>query len=354
MSGRHSNGLLMTAPDLERAAAGAGPAVSVVIPTYNRLPRLRRVLSALADQTVADALLEVIVVSDGSTDGTDEYLDAGLAPIAVRGVRQRNQGPAAARNAGVRMATGDLVLFVDDDVVPTPTLIQRHLDAHRRHGGDVVVLGPMLTPPDHEMSPWVAYEQAMLDKQYDAMRLGHWEPTPRQFYTGNASVERRHVLACGGFDETFTRAEDVELAYRLSTRGLRFLFDPEAVGLHYAERSYASWRRTAYQYGRNDVIFATDRQQHWLLGAMRREFAAHHRLIRLAARLAIDHPVRHRLLTRWCEMIARSASGRVAQAALSAVYNLTYYQGVADELGSVRWLFERGTDDLPMAGRTEG
>lgn len=353
MSGR-SDGVVMTAPEAASAAAGARPDISVVIPTYNRLPRLRRVLAALADQTVPDSALEVIVVSDGSTDGTDGYLASGQAPIDVRVVRQPNRGPAAARNAGVRVAAGDVVLFLDDDVVPTPSVVQRHLDAHRRHGGDVVVLGPMLTPPDHEMSPWVAYEQAMLDKQYDAMRSGQWEPTPRQFYTGNASVGRRHVVACGGFDETFTRAEDVELAYRLNTRGLRFLFDPEAVGLHYAERSYASWRRTAYLYGRNDVVFATERQQDWLLDAMRLEFAQHHRLIRWVARLTLDRPLRHRLLTGWCEMIARAVSGRGARAALSAVFNLTYYQGVADELGSVRWLFARDADDLPTAERTEG
>lgn len=327
-----------------------GPIVSVVLPTYNRLSRLRRVLAGLAAQTVADASFEVVVVSDGSTDGTDDYLASDRLPIAVHAICQHNQGPAAARNAGVGVARGRLILFLDDDVVPTPTLVQRHLDIHGREGPGVVVLGPMLTPADHVMSPWVAYEQAMLDKQYEAMRAGAWEPTARQFYTGNASVERDHIVAAGGFDTAFSRAEDVELAYRLAARGLRFVFDPEAVGHHYAERPYESWRRTPYLYGRNDVIFTRDRGQAWLLPQIRREFSDHHRLIRLTTTAAVGRPLLRQVLVRSCELIARTTAGRVRRAALSAVYNVMYYQGITDELRSSRWLTGRDSRDAVTAG----
>jgi GT2 family glycosyltransferase len=208
----------------------------------------------------------------------------------------------------------------------------------------------MLTPDDHDMSPWVAYEQAMLDKQYAAMRAGAWEPTARQFYTGNASVERRHVVAAGGFDTSFSRAEDVELAYRLAALGLRFVFDPDAIGHHYAERSYESWRRTPYLYGRNDVIFTRDRGQTWLLPQIRREFSDHHRLIRIVTTAAVDRPVLRRILIGSCELIARTSVGQVRRAALSVVYNVMYYQGIADELGSSRWLTGRDSPDAVTAG----
>lgn len=338
-------------PDTDPAHTGAAstPEISVVIPSFNRLPSLQRVLTALAGQTVPQGVFEVVVVSDGSTDGTDAYLAARATPIPVHAISQPNQGPAAARNAGVDAARARLVLFLDDDVVPAPALVERHLAAHRRHGDDVVVLGPMLTPADHHMSPWVAYEQAMLYKQYDAMCAGVWAPTARQFYTGNASVARHHVLEAGGFDTDFVRAEDVELGYRLAARGLDFVFDPEAAGNHYAERSYASWQRTPYLYGRNAVIFAREGGQRWLVPVIREDFARHHRLLRIAVRATIDRPRLRRALLGVCELVIRVGRGPVRRPALSVVFNITYYHGVTDEFGSSRWL--RGDDGPATAGR---
>ncbi len=141
----------------------AMPAISVVIPTFNRLARLQRVLEALSRQTLDERQFEVVVVSDGCTDGTDEYL-ASTTPLSVVHGRQDNAGPGAARNHGVRLAGGRLILFLDDDVIATPTLVERHLQAH----GDstsTVVIGPMLNAPGFRYSPWVAWEQDMLYKQ---------------------------------------------------------------------------------------------------------------------------------------------------------------------------------------------
>ena len=106
--------------EVETPVAGgqATPRLSVVIPTYNRVERLTKVLSALAKQTVARCEFEVIVVSDGSTDGTDEYLENVDLPYRLVYSRQPNTGPSAARNHGTRLATGEIVLFIDDDVLP--------------------------------------------------------------------------------------------------------------------------------------------------------------------------------------------------------------------------------------------
>ena len=313
------------------------PVVTVVIPTYQRLPQLRGTLAGLAEQTGFDDEIEVIVVSDGSTDGTDEYLSSSAVPLPVVALAQRNAGPAAARNRGVAAARGELVLFVDDDVVPTPDLVAAHLRRHEHPSDDLVVIGPMITPPSVEMSPWVRWEQAMLEKQYDAMSNGEYEVTPRQFYTGNASVARRHVEAVGGFDTSFRRAEDVELAYRLAAHGLRFAFDREAVVHHYAERSFESWLDNAYAYGRNDVIFARDRGQRWLLGAISREFQDRNVMVRRLTRICVPRPRLGAVVTSALSGVARAASwarvGLVADPALSGVYNLAYYRGMAAELG---------------------
>lgn len=138
------------------------PTVSIILPTYNRLPRLQKVLAGLAAQTYPLANMEVVIISDGSTDGTNTFLQAYVAPLRVRPLVQANRGPAAARNLGLQVAQGELVIFLDDDVVPEPQLVAEHVNTHRQQQGDVVVLGPMLTPPTGELKPWVAWEQTML------------------------------------------------------------------------------------------------------------------------------------------------------------------------------------------------
>lgn len=312
------------------------PILSVVLPTYNRLPQLLKVLAGLEVQSEPLSTFEVIVVSDGSTDGTDEFLRTYSTPLQLRLFCQTNGGAAAARNLGITMARGEIVLFLDDDVVPAPQLIAEHLATHRRHNGNVVVLGPMLTPQDFVFKPWVRWEQAMLYKQYADMTVGRWQPTARQFYTGNASLARRYLTAVGGFDTTFRRAEDVELAYRLANQGVTFSFNPQAVGYHYADRSFASWLQTPYHYGRNDVIFARDRNQPWLLSTVLEEFHQRHFFIKALTRLCLSRQRVSAAVIRGLQYMAAvsHAAGiaRLSDHAYSGIFNLCYYQGMADEL----------------------
>jgi GT2 family glycosyltransferase len=311
--------------------------VSIVIPTFNRRSQLERTLRGLAAQVDLTHAIEVIVVSDGSTDGTDEWLDSGAAPVPVVACRQTNAGPAAARNRGVSTATAPLVLFLDDDVVPTPDLVATHIRHHQTLDDDLVVVGPMRTPADVTLSPWVQWEQNMLYKQYDAMERGDWTATPRQFYTANASLARRHLDASGGFDPSFRRAEDVELAYRLGDAGLTFTFAPDAVVMHYAERSFDSWRANASAYGRNDVIFGRDLGHDWLLPSIGREFHDRHALVRALTRASLRSPLLGRAINGTATLAARATSAtgpeRAANATLSVLYNLEYYRGMVDELG---------------------
>lgn len=311
--------------------------ISVVVPTHNRLARLQEVVAALEQQTFPRDDFEVIIVADGASDGTNAYLRALETPLQLRFVLQENQGAAVARNVGVAQASGALILFVDDDVVPSPQLVAEHVRAHAHaRDGDVVVLGPMLTPPDFVMQPWVQWEQAMLEKQYDDMLAGHWAPTARQFYTGNSSLARRRLLASGGFDPAFRRAEDVELAYRLEANEAHFAFHAQAVGYHYAERSYASWFAIPYAYGRNDVIFTQEKGHAWLLPRIWREYHERHASVRRLTELCLDRPWRHLCYAAFKQVILhgrRVDRPQLADAACSAIFNLRYYQGVADELG---------------------
>jgi GT2 family glycosyltransferase len=315
----------------------ASPRLTVVVPTYNRRAQLDRVLRSLAAQRL-DEPFDVIVVSDGSTDDTDEYLRSDRVPLPVRALRQENAGPSAARNLGIEHVTTDLVLFVDDDVAADPNLVAAHLRAHERHGEQAVVIGPMLNPPDHEMTSWVAWEQAMLAKQYSAMNRGLYSATARQFYTGNASLRTAHLTKLGGFDPTFRRAEDVELAFRLDDHGLRFHFEEDAVGYHYAERTYESWREIAAIYGRNDVKFARDLHRTQLYRWISTGYRRHHPAVRWLAMKATRSPVwRERSLLGLQRLVSAHPGRfrrRIVRYALSGVYAIEYHCGVADELGS--------------------
>jgi glycosyltransferase involved in cell wall biosynthesis/GT2 family glycosyltransferase len=327
--------------------------VSVVVPTYNRVDQLRRTLEGLAGQTGLDALPEVVVVSDGSTDGTDEFLASADVPLPVIALRQDNAGPAAARNRGVRAATGELVLFVDDDVIPAADLVAAHLRHHAATDGDTVVIGPMVTPAGDPLSPWCQWEQDMLVKQYDAMDRGDWAATARQFYTANASLARHHVLDAGGFDERFRRAEDVELAYRLADRGLRFVFARDAVVVHHPDRSFHAWLDIAGAYGRNDVVFGRDLGQRWLLESIAREFHERHGLVRRLVRWCAPRPRVAAVVSLLLQGVARAAGllrlGPVTRQALSALYNLAYYRGMASELGSASRMLAMFDGDVERA-----
>ena len=232
------------------------PRIEVVVATYDRPRQLVRCIRALADQTTKD--FGVLVVDDHSPTPQESVVDDGLkAELPVRFLRmESNGGPARARNRGVSESTADLIAFIDDDVVADPLLIERHLAVYEAGPANGVQMGPLAAPRDWHPTPWTLWEARTIATEYDKMVRGLYQPTWRQFFTGNAFLRREDFLAVGGFDETFTRAEDIEFAYRLAKQGATFQFVPDAVGWHYSERSKASWRRIARDYARFDIEIA--------------------------------------------------------------------------------------------------
>ncbi len=226
--------------------------VDVVIPTFNRPEQLSRCLESLAAQRFRD--FRVVVVDDGSTPPVSEALAgsfAGRLDLVVLATAG-NGGPARARNLGIAAATAEFVAFIDDDVVADRHWLERHLAAHAtaQHAAS---FGPLLAPADWQPTPWNAWEAHTLEREYRRMAAGLYEPTWRQFFTGNAMVRRLDILEAGSFNESFTRAEDIELALRLQRNGARIVFEPRAVGWHYAHRSLKSWLAIPQAYARFDV-----------------------------------------------------------------------------------------------------
>ncbi|MBO8142148.1 MAG: glycosyltransferase family 2 protein, partial [Firmicutes bacterium] len=115
---------------------------SVVIPAYNRRELLRRTLLSLANQTFPADQFEVVVADDGSTDGTREMVSTLDVPYPLRYVRQPKRGRAAARNAGMRAAAADLIIFLDSDIAVCPEFVQAHVEAHI--DTRLVVIGPVI------------------------------------------------------------------------------------------------------------------------------------------------------------------------------------------------------------------
>jgi GT2 family glycosyltransferase len=275
-------------------------AVTVVIATHNRREQLARGLAALAQQSISPEALEVIVVDDGSVDGTSESLDGRRPPIALRALRQTNQGPAAARNLGIAAARGGIILFLDDDVVAGPDLVRAHLESHSKEDG-IAVMGPLTAPGS--LPPWVAWHHVTLERRYRAMAAGNAEPSGHEFWTGNASISRQVAQAARGFDPSFRVGEDVELGCRLMEMGVRFRFNPAAIGIHHAAQSFDSWCRRFTAWGQAEMA---------ILGRLG-ETA---RRARLAALWRDLHPLT-RLAVRGCS--GRHTIGRTAKTLLSGV-----------------------------------
>lgn len=322
----------------ERRDNGAAPLrASVVLPTHGRRASLVRVLRALDRQSVSPALYEVVVVCDGDVDGSVEACRAVSREVRydLRIIEQSNAGPAEARNRGVVEARAPLIIFIDDDVKPDEHLIATHLAAQTDQES-CVTIGPLLPPPDVRLNAWGQWEERTLLRQYNAMMSNLWEPTYRQFYTGNASVLKEHILAVGGFNPSFRRAEDVEMALRLRDHGLHFVFLPQARGWHYVRRSFESWVRMPAAYGVADAAMAHAGRIE-ILSNVRKDYRQRSLAVRALVTLCAGRPVLARAGISLLGLLARAAdSMRVAwlgTAICSLIFNLQYYDSLLRDIG---------------------
>ena len=207
---------------------------SVVIPTYNRKPILEKCLKALENQRLAEAAIaspdravnyEIVVVDDGSTDDTVDWLKTAALPH-VHLFQQDHLGAAAARNLGVAQAQGETIIFIDSDLVVTETFLQAHADklteAKQKLGSDrVFTYGSVINTCNFENPTSEPFKLTDYSRAY--------------FATGNVAIDRRWLDEAGLFDTRFQLYgwEDLELGVRLKQLGLKLISCPEAVGYHW-------------------------------------------------------------------------------------------------------------------------
>ena len=230
------------------------PRFTVVVPTYNRKSTLRQTLIALVAQDYSD--FEIIIVDDGSTDGTAEMMLQEFP--GARYIRQANRGPAAARNRGVQAATGEIIAFTDDDCVPPPDWLSRLADGFARYPQVVGVGGALEAPEDVlKTNRWAQYERYVSHTVYRTGAteyLGGFECPAGG--TNNLAYRRAAIVQIGGFDETFPFAagEDTDLKLRLCQGGAQLLYVP-VTALHLQDYTAAGFKRQAYFRGQGRARF---------------------------------------------------------------------------------------------------
>jgi GT2 family glycosyltransferase len=229
----------------------------VIVPTYRRREAVIRLLGALDRQTAAPASFEVIVVVDGADDGTAEAVDASTTGLAVRVLWQENAGCAAARNRGIAAATGELLILLDDDMVPEPGLVAAHVGAHR-DGRPRFAMGPAPLAIPAGAGPFLRYMATTRGEHYARLAEPGHVLHVRDLYSANASVPRAVLAAAGGFDEGFRTygGEDVDLALRLREAGVELTFVDEARAAEAYEKTFRELAADMVEEGRNAVAVA--------------------------------------------------------------------------------------------------
>jgi peptidoglycan/xylan/chitin deacetylase (PgdA/CDA1 family)/glycosyltransferase involved in cell wall biosynthesis len=237
--------------------------LSVIVPSFQRRALVVRCVEAIGRTGFRDA--EVIVVVDGSSDGTAAALRGVSIPMPLRVVEQPNRGAAAARNAGARLAAGDVLCFLDDDMEAEEALFEEHAKSFRA-GADAVV-GHI---PLHPASPQT-FLTAALSRSVEHRRARLAAPgarmTPFDILTGQLAVRKVVFEAVGGFDGQFTAAgrfgdEDIDFGCRLLDAGYRVDFNEAAVSRQLYVVTPEAHLRQWSNLGAADVAFARKHPAH--------------------------------------------------------------------------------------------
>lgn len=215
------------------------PFISIIIPTYNRKDLLKKCMISLANQTYPKDRFEVIIVDDGSTDGTEKIITNYINILKVKYLKEKNQGPAIARNRGSTVAKGEIIGFLDDDVVVNKHWIENVIKYFEQHdiGG---VEGKVLAYKNDPITPFTHVVENLSGSRY---------------LTCNIFYRKRIFEEVGGFDEKFTHPsiphirEDTDIALSVLGKGYKILFAPDVIAYHPTFRRKPTFHFKFSKYG---------------------------------------------------------------------------------------------------------
>ena len=231
---------------------------SVIVPSAGtRLESIANLLASLGRQTVAADRFEAIVVLNGAGDSARELVERFEAPYRLVVVNEEKPARAEARNIGAVRATGEILVFLDDDMEPTPGWLAGHIDRHRETPR-VAVMGAVPITVTEQSSPlerWVARNF----REHHARLLSPGRSChPRDFYSGNTSIPADVLAEVGWWDGSYTEYghEDVELFFRLREADVGVVLEPRAVARQSYDKSLATLAHNMRDTGRTAVQVA--------------------------------------------------------------------------------------------------
>jgi glycosyltransferase involved in cell wall biosynthesis len=207
------------------------PNTSVIVPTYNGRHKIISTLRALESQQFKD--FETIVVIDGSTDGTNEFLHELTFTLNLKIYQQKNEGRARVRNTGAELASGELLIFYDDDMIPEPDSVLRHFNFHNQYkltlcgGNQLENVAEAVTDFDlfrcYLRNRWLSkYHHVVNEINKSNLFLT----------AANFSIHKKLFFQIGGFNIALNDAEDLELANRAIKQGYKIFFDKNNICWH--------------------------------------------------------------------------------------------------------------------------
>lgn len=231
--------------------------ISVIVPTYQRCASVERLLLALSQQSLHPEKYEVIIVVDGSSDGTHEMVEHSQTPYRLRSIWQTNQGRATACNRGIQAAQGSLVVLLDDDMEPSEPMLEAHWNAHQGNprlgvlGAVPIRLAPFSTPV-------VQFIGTKFNQHLEKLAQPGYTLNLRDFYSGNFSIRRPVLLEAGLFDEHFKEYgnEDLELSWRLRKSGIPLVYCKDALATQHYGKDYPALARDNIAKGKTSILFA--------------------------------------------------------------------------------------------------
>jgi len=201
--------------------------LTVIVPTRNRPVSLAETVSCMSRQELSPAAYEIVVIDDGSVPPV--VLPQNQPGPQLTVVRRSYGERSGARNAGATAARGNIIVFVDDDITVHSDFLLRHLDAHHRWPGALVV-GSVALPSEQMPKPFVRFRQKL--EQSGIPESEGPTAVPNLCTAANMSIKRDDFQAIGGFDTDIVSGEDQDFAFRHRRRGGTIAFLPEAIATH--------------------------------------------------------------------------------------------------------------------------
>ena len=234
--------------------------LSVIICTYNRAGLLNLVLDSLTRQTVSKNEYEIVIIDDGSSDNTVKVAELFKPLLPITYFYQNNSGLAAAKNHGIFASRGELLLFLDDDDITTPTLLEEHIKTHRKYSEQhMAVLHYTNWADDLVVTPVMHFVSEIGCFLFSYPHIKHGDILDyTYFWGGRSSCKRSFLIEHGVFNPAFRfGCEDIELGYRLSKHGLKVVYNGKAVSRMVRAITFDDLCRRLIRQGRSQYVFST-------------------------------------------------------------------------------------------------